>query len=185
MKQKIRQQIKKRKISIKLDQKNKCRNLHANYETDVFKASKMSAFIWHFLAKLNWRNNSDLSKTGKNIFVPIYKENKKLCFMAEWLKNSDLKNGKWGVLEPEISRPASADEIDLMIVPGVAFDTKCSRLGRGGGYYDRMLEKSNSYKIGAAFQFQIFKKLQSEQHDISMDLIVTEQNLYIHTEQFT
>ncbi len=116
----------------------------------------------------------------KKIFVPIYDSNEKICFMSEWPESSELKNGQWGVLEPENAVAAKPDEIEIMIVPGVAFDFDCERLGRGGGYYDRMLAESKSYKIGVAFQFQMFESLESEEHDIAMDLVITNNNIYRH-----
>ena len=65
--------------------------------------------------------------------------------------------------------------IDLAIIPGVSFDRKGNRLGRGKGYYDRLLNKLNVYKIGICFQFQLTEPgLPTEDSDIPMDEVWTE-----------
>ena len=64
--------------------------------------------------------------------------------------------------------------IDLIVVPGVAFDTKGNRLGRGKGYYDRLLPHiPSAYKAGICFPFQIVEEVPAESFDILMDEIIT------------
>jgi len=69
-----------------------------------------------------------------------------------------------------------AKELDVVIVPGLAFDSKNNRLGRGKGFYDRFLEKCgpNVRKIGLAFSFQVFPTIPTEGHDVPMDLVLTD-----------
>lgn len=117
-------------------------------------------------------------KLNKKICVPVYDRYEKVCVMAEWHANTELVAGQWDVLEPSEHRLVADNEIDLMLVPGVAFDTNGERLGRGGGYYDRMLEKSRAYHVGVAFQFQVVDALTTEEHDMPMNLVVTEQHFY-------
>ena len=59
------------------------------------------------------------------------------------------------------------------VVPGVAFDQACRRIGRGGGHYDRMLAEMAAWKIGVAFDFQVFGEVPYDTHDVAMDLVVT------------
>lgn len=115
---------------------------------------------------------------GKRICVPVFDQESNGCVMAEWHANTDLIAGRWDVLEPSLRQRIRHDEIDLMMVPGVAFDTSGERLGRGGGYYDRMLSQSNAYHLGVAFQYQIVDALNTEEHDIPMDLVATEHHFY-------
>ena len=66
------------------------------------------------------------------------------------------------------------EEIDLFVVPGIAFDYACIRLGRGKGYYDRYLSNTNKPTIGLSFDFQLFESMPYEQHDKKMTLVITE-----------
>ena len=66
-----------------------------------------------------------------------------------------------------------------MVVPGVAFDRKGKRLGRGKGFYDRFLKSTNATKVGVGYEFQLIDEVPSEPHDISMDIIVTQKTTII------
>lgn len=63
-------------------------------------------------------------------------------------------------------------QIDLIIVPGVAFDVRGGRLGRGKGYYDKILKQTDAYKVGVCFDFQLVEQVPTEEHDIKMDLVI-------------
>lgn len=64
------------------------------------------------------------------------------------------------------------DKIDVILVPGVAFDADGNRLGRGKGYYDRILKQTNAYKVGVCFNFQFIEKVPTEEHDVKMNKVV-------------
>lgn len=84
-----------------------------------------------------------------------------------------VKAGPFGILEPAEKSPVE-HTIDLMIVPGVAFDRQKNRLGRGKGYYDRLLTSVTAPKLGICFSFQLFDRIPVEPFDQKMDLILTE-----------
>ena len=90
----------------------------------------------------------------------------------------DLAPGAYGILEPVQGRgqPVAPHMIDLVIVPGCAFDRQCNRCGYGGGYYDRFLslEAPLAFRIALAFSSQIFDHIDTEPYDQRMDLIITE-----------
>ncbi|MFH1540881.1 MAG: 5-formyltetrahydrofolate cyclo-ligase [Elusimicrobiota bacterium] len=65
-----------------------------------------------------------------------------------------------------------------MIVPGVAYDEKCNRLGFGKGYFDRFLKTKKVMKIGLAHSFQIVKKISVSKNDIPMDFVITEKDIF-------
>ena len=65
-------------------------------------------------------------------------------------------------------------DLDLIIVPGLGFDSECRRLGRGAGYYDRLLSESRAYKVGFCFDEQLLDEVCTEEHDVRMDCVVTE-----------
>jgi 5-formyltetrahydrofolate cyclo-ligase len=87
---------------------------------------------------------------------------------------SEIMTGQFGIREP---KPGCAkiptEKLDLILVPGVAFDLRGNRLGRGKGYYDRLLQKASGSKVGIAFDEQIVEKIAPEAHDKLMDFILT------------
>ncbi|QDV46251.1 5-formyltetrahydrofolate cyclo-ligase family protein [Stieleria neptunia] len=97
----------------------------------------------------------------------------------------DLSPGAFGILEPRAERRGGADrsvaaaELDLIVVPGVAFDPKGGRLGHGRGFYDRLLARvrAETVLVGVAFECQIVPHVPLDDHDVSMDWVVTEQRL--------
>ncbi len=79
-----------------------------------------------------------------------------------------------GILEPIEALPIKHSTIDCVIVPGVAFDTSCNRLGFGKGNYDRFLKRAtHAVKIGLAFDEQVVDSIPTEEHDIKMDFVIT------------
>lgn len=86
----------------------------------------------------------------------------------------DLKLGAYGIDEPTGTLFTDYAAIDLIAVPGVAFDRKGNRLGRGKGYYDRLLPRiPSAYKIGICFPYQLVEEVPAEPFDIRMDEIIT------------
>ena len=89
-----------------------------------------------------------------------------------------LKTGVFGILEPsEDCEAVPESEIDLIIVPGVAFDRQHNRLGRGKGFYDRLLSTLDVPKIGICYDFQLKDQIPAEPFDRKMDLIITEKEI--------
>lgn len=88
----------------------------------------------------------------------------------------ELKKGKkLGIMEPTGELVQDFSSIDLAIVPGVAFDREGNRLGRGKAYYDKILPKlERVYKVGVAFDFQIMKSLPVDNHDVPMDIVISD-----------
>ena len=90
----------------------------------------------------------------------------------------DLEPGAFGIMGPRADCRICETEEGLLLMPGVAFDEQGHRVGYGGGYYDRYLEKHpHLIHIALAFEFQIFPEVPSEKHDICPDLIVTENRI--------
>ena len=90
----------------------------------------------------------------------------------------NLVEGKLGVLEPIEAMNIAYKNIDVVLVPGIAFDLQGNRIGYGSGYYDKFLKKvPKAIKIGLAFDFQIVDKIPNEEHDVSVDFIVTEERV--------
>ncbi len=108
---------------------------------------------------------------SKGIMLAYKIEN--LDFDKNFIKN------KYGIYEPKSTIEVLPADIDCAIVPMVGADILHNRLGYGGGYYDRFLSKTNAYKIGLCYNFQLFKaELTTEKTDIKMDMIITDSNVY-------
>ena len=115
-----------------------------------------------------WRN-------GKTVAVPkVVGED--MVFLR--LDSFDqLETGYFNIPEPVSGEPVEADEI-LMLMPGVAFDRDFNRIGYGGGFYDRYLEKAERegkrlYKVSFAYDFQVLNSLPTEAHDYKIDALIT------------
>ena len=100
--------------------------------------------------------------------------------------DADLIPGTWGIMEPNPERceKISIDEVDFVLVPGIAFDKDCNRLGYGGGYYDRLLDDLGPFAtfVAPAFAVQIVDRVPVEAHDIALDVVVTEDQKFVRSE---
>lgn len=97
---------------------------------------------------------------------------------------SDLKQGAFDIWEP-VGTERVTDEESLLIMPGVAFDLNCNRIGYGMGYYDRYLSQHpNMKRIALAYEFQIVGKIKQEIHDMKPDMIVTENRVIMRPAEF-
>lgn len=86
----------------------------------------------------------------------------------------DLVEGRYGIPEPSSdSKPVAVNQLDLILVPGLCFDRAGHRLGRGKGYYDRLLRAARGTLCGTAFEFQILDALPVEPHDVQLSCILT------------
>ena len=121
---------------------------------------------------LNFLN--ELEKKGYKICLPVIKKNKQMDFYL-WTFNDLLKLNKLGIPEPEKIKKVIPE---LILVPLVAFDKKLFRIGYGGGYYDRYIEKylikKNILKVGVAYSFQKINKVPINKFDKKLDIIITE-----------
>lgn len=90
---------------------------------------------------------------------------------------SRLELGSFHIEEPTGNDVADVDDIELMIIPAVAFDRNGNRLGRGKGFYDRLLATSRATKIGVGYDFQLLDSIPAEPHDVAMDMVITQKTL--------
>ncbi|OIJ22181.1 5-formyltetrahydrofolate cyclo-ligase [Anaerobacillus alkalidiazotrophicus] len=114
-----------------------------------------------------WRQN-------KRIVVPkCFPKEKELKFY-EINSFTDLEESFYALKEPITTKTTfvAKENIDLLVVPGVVFDTRGYRIGYGGGYYDRYLINYKNKKISLAFHFQIINEVPNEHHDIAVDKII-------------
>lgn len=98
----------------------------------------------------------------------------------------ELLPGMWNIPEPPLERRLETDrwvspvELDVVMVPGLAFDRQGGRLGNGAGYYDRLLSQlsDKTVLVGVGYQSQIFPEVIMQSHDVYLDYVLTEQALY-------
>ena len=112
--------------------------------------------------------------------VTLKNERKLIPFKITNLKDG-INIGAYGIREPKKDpyNELNVEDIDILIVPAVAYDKDCYRLGYGGGFYDRFLEnlRKDAVTIGIAFDLQIFDEVPKEAHDAQLDYIVTESRI--------
>lgn len=116
-------------------------------------------------------------RSGKRVLVPRV-DGRELS-LHELTSFADLVVGRFGVEEPDPSRcrASSLDGADCVVLPGVAFDAEGRRLGRGGGYYDRLLVRMGRgpARVGLAFAFQRVARVPESPHDQRVDFVITDQ----------
>lgn len=119
-----------------------------------------------------------LLESGKRICVPLC-HGKGEMDAIEIKSLSELSPGRYGIPEPAHNgKKINPEEISAIIVPGVAFDKGGKRLGRGGGYYDRFMKKAeNAVRIALCREINLIDKVPFEEHDQSVDIIVTEKKI--------
>jgi len=116
---------------------------------------------------------------GKNVAVPICGSNYTLL-PIKIESFEDLEPGTMGILEPKKTKNIiDVKKLDLVLVPGIAFDRKGNRLGYGLAYYDRFLNSLSpaTITIALAYSFQIFPTIPQEEHDHRVNIIITENEL--------
>lgn len=118
---------------------------------------------------------------NKNVYIPIcIPETHELC-ISRITNLNELKSGHFGILEPktEYIRLSNSRLLDLVLVPGVVFDSTGNRIGFGAGYYDRFMKrlKLGAVKAALAYSFQVVDKVPTDEYDIPADYIVTENDI--------
>ena len=121
---------------------------------------------------------------NKQVVIPYCQDGELQLFRLQNL--DELTPGAYGIpeplseLRPQPDRIATTDQLDLILVPGVAFDIHGARCGHGKGYYDKLLQttKNQTPLIALAFDCQVFPKIPTESHDVCMDKIITESTIY-------
>ena len=172
----IRRQIIARRRSISPSEKHKSSQIIQKTllaRDEVLKASTICLYI-------SLPEEVDTTDVLRNLFeqrkfVVAPQISAKRLILHQIQSADDLIKGRFDIYEPKISCPTvNVSEIDLFIVPGIAFDRKGYRLGWGKGYYDRLLAGVSATKIGLAYSFQIVSRLPHKRYDIPMDIVITE-----------
>lgn len=121
-------------------------------------------------------------QAGKRVLVPVVNTPVGELDVSE-LPGPDvaLRSGPFGIREPgtDVLNIVSPDQVDLVVVPGIAFDRRGGRIGYGKGYYDRLLGRLGEQvpRVGLAFEFQVLDSVPQNESDRRVDIVITEKNI--------
>lgn len=184
----MKKTLRKKFISERNNLTNDYRNSSTNTiftileEQDFFKSSEKIFIYVGFGSEITTETFIKKWINKKQIFVPKIKNGKmNLIRLKSW---DELAPGHFGVLEPTSSDYYDG-EIDLVITPSIAFDKNGYRLGYGKGYYDRYFTE-NEYRIsvGLSYHKLLQDNVPKEEHDIKVDVIITEEKIFIINEKY-
>ncbi|RQD67391.1 MAG: 5-formyltetrahydrofolate cyclo-ligase [Tindallia sp. MSAO_Bac2] len=185
MKKDIRQSMTKRREALNPKEVHEKSSLiHQQlFGMDAWKKAK------HMMVYLDFRNEvktgsliQSFLQNGKKVSIPVTNPSDYSLTVSE-LKDpeKDLQVAQFGLLEPnpDALRPMDPQELDLVVVPGVAFDREGYRVGFGAGYYDRFLPQlnENTALVSLVYDFQLIPRVPREPHDIAVHWIITESEL--------
>jgi 5-formyltetrahydrofolate cyclo-ligase len=141
----------------------------------VFKKAKRVMFYLSFDGEVTTDDMiKEAQKQGKIVAVPVCKKDR-MMKPARLEDKARLVKGLYGIRQPLVKKFMRPKELGLVIVPGVAFDRKGNRLGRGKGYYDRFLKKipHDTPTLGLAFDFQILPFIPATKTDVSVKKVIS------------
>jgi len=171
-KHQIRERIrqKKRQISEKDKQIQATAVFEKIEKLKEFQDAHNVLVYWSMPDELSTHNFIIKWSRKKQMLLPVVKDDEML--IKPFSSKDELKQGSLGIWEPDVQKEF-LHTIDLVIVPGMAFDKNKSRLGRGKGYYDKYFINKNIVKIGVGFDFQLLEKIPTATFDIKMDKVIT------------
>lgn len=182
MKNALRKTMKKRRLTLGDEEKGRCSAQCVKQLTDLIdhlfvKSGVMAIYIPTGNEVDVTDMIVDYRRAGWTVAAPRVEG--QIMHFYEIQSIDDCEKGSFGIPEPmESCRRVAGDQIDCMIVPGLAFDHYGNRLGYGGGFYDRYLTgHPRIVKIAVAYDFQVTDRLPAEDHDIKMNYLATEMRL--------
>ncbi len=152
---------------------------------DEYAAARTVLFYIDVRTEVRTRQHLSVALAGgKRVLVPYCDDRDLVLFHLRSM--DELSVGMYKILEPRAdlrtdpARLVDVAEVDLIMVPGVAFDRRGARMGHGFGYYDKMLEhaRPGTPLVALAFECQLFPEIPTQEHDVFMDKIITEQAIY-------
>lgn len=174
-KNKIRQLIKeaKRQVSLQEKQNRSTPILKKVEQLDAFQKAQKVMVYWSLPDEVHTHNFVQKWAKEKEIILPVVKG--EVLELRKFTSMQDMQQeAVFGIYEPTGPIENAPNSIDLIVVPGVAFDKSRNRLGRGKAYYDKLLQNTKAFKVGVCFDFQLVPEVPVDEFDISMDLVVAE-----------
>ncbi len=164
------------------------------HEEVFLKSEKIQNNLFSYLDKLSFENictyiSAFNEPDTKEIINLLLKKDKKICvpvtdtisktISLSLINDLNFKKGAYNINEPEKIIHKGYDFPEVIIIPGIAFDRSKNRIGFGMGYYDKFLINSKGIKIGLCYDFQLLDNIPSDEHDIKMDVIITENSIIL------
>ena len=143
------------------------------FRTQEYKKAKIIMFYVSFGSEVETMEMIKESLKDKTVCVPIVKGDEMAASIIKNTKELNKRN-QYGILEPSPIKEIKKEDIDLVIVPGVAFDKRNHRIGYGKGYYDKFLKGYKGKTIGLAFSLQILEIIPNSEWDVKLDKIISE-----------
>lgn len=178
-KKQLRKQIRERKKEFSLPEKIKLSEpiFEKIEKEELFKEAKVVLLYYSMDDEVYTHDFVEKHYKTKTILLPCVDGDD--LILRQYLGIESMKAGEqFGILEPVGKEFNDLEKIDLMIIPGVAFDEEKNRLGRGRGFYDRLLKTVNATKIGVCFDFQVVEQVPTEDFDVKMDVVISTTNIY-------
>lgn len=180
MKNRIRNEMKaKRRFMEKTEVVEKSQRAAEIFlNSEIYRSAKM---IMLYMPLGNEADTSEIIKKafadGKSLVLPVTEEATGKITPVAFEENAVFLKGGFSVAEPKNSVEVKKSEIDVVLVPGIAFDKKGARVGFGKGCYDMFLADSRAKKVGFCYEFQICEEIPADEYDVKMDFLLTETEL--------
>jgi len=174
-KKRIRKEIRRLKNAVSLEEKTNrsIAILEKVEQLPEFMAAETVMFYWAMADEVQTSDFVIKWAASKCVILPCVNGND--LDLRVFRGTEDLIAGEnFGIPEPSGELFTAYNEIDLILVPGVAFDVDNNRMGRGKAYYDKLLSSLKAFKLGVCFDFQLLQSVPTDEHDIKMDQIVSE-----------
>ncbi|MCB2197246.1 MAG: 5-formyltetrahydrofolate cyclo-ligase [Bacteroidetes bacterium] len=142
-------------------------------QLDVFLQSKIVMVYWSMPDEVHTHDFILKWYNKKTIILPVVKDDELELRVFTGIENMSVGKA-FNIGEPTGKPYTDIQSIDLILVPGVAFDHQNNRLGRGKAYYDKLLKSVNASKVGICFDFQIVDSVPVDEHDIKMDRVISD-----------
>ena len=171
-------EIRKKILKIRKQKSSKSLNINFEYLSKFLKKNKNIGKVLGGYYPYNYEVDAievlmNLEKKNYQISLPKIKKNSQMDFFC-WSSKDPLQINKYGIPEPTSDKMIVPN---ILLVPLVAFDKNCNRIGYGGGFYDRYIKKikknKNIIAVGLAYSFQKVKKVPVNKYDIKLDFIIT------------
>lgn len=150
---------------------------HLAHSSMYAQAQKVMVYLSFGWEINTWPIVDDLQKRGKEVYVPVVQSHPKGLVARRYTSRENLTPAVYGILEPGPDAPSvPPEELDLVIVPGLAFSERGFRIGYGGGYYDRFLTTTNAMAAGLVYR-SFVRDLAADPWDRAVDFLVTEEGI--------
>jgi len=148
--------------------------------SEIYKNSKV---IMLYMPLGNETDTSEIIdkafEDGKRVVLPVTNRETAIITPVFYDRNTVLEKGDFSVNEPKNGENVTKSDIDVVVVPGIAFDKHGARVGFGKGCYDMFLSGIRAVKVGFCYEFQAVDQIPSDAHDVKMDFIITENGIKI------